>query len=136
MGSRFQALLSHQGPLKHVDHAHRQCAPVPTGRITRDEYGNIQSWGLGDQPPGVDPNATAESRQSTSELRTNLAFVRVKGRHMVALRAEAANLSPYTHYLSDQLMQIDTQIAELTAQMGRLQAELDSRADHSGYASS
>ena len=136
MGMRFQALLSHQGPLKHVNHAHRQCAPVPTGRITTDEYGNVLSWGLGDPPPGWDPNATEESRQSTEELTTNLAFVRVKGRHMVALRAEAANLSPYTHYLSDQLMQIDTQIADLTAQMGRLQAELDNRADHSGYASS
>ena len=52
---------------------------------------------------------------------------------MVALRAEAANLSPYTHYLSDQLMQIDNEIAELTAQAGRLQAELDSRVE--GYSS-
>ena len=60
--SQLQALLSHQGPLKHVNHAHRQCAPVPTGRITSDEYGNIVSWGLSDPPPGWNPNATAESR--------------------------------------------------------------------------
>ena len=136
MGPRFQALLSHQGPLKHINHAHRQCAPVPTGRITMDQYGNITSWGLGDPPPGWNPNATEESRQSTEELTTNLAFVRAKVRHMVALRTEAANLGPYTSYLSDQLGQLDAQIAELTAQMGRLQAELDSRADNSGYASS
>ena len=129
MGSRFQALLSHQGPMKHVSHAHRQCAPAPTGRITMDQYGNIMSWGLGDPPPGWNPHATEESRQSTEELTTNLAFVRAKGRHMVALRTEAANLGPYTSYLSDQLGQLDTQIAELTAQMGRLQAELDSRTD-------
>ena len=128
---RFQALLSHQGPLKHVNHAHRQAAP--TGRITSDEYGNIVSWGLSDPPPGWNPNATAESRQSTEDLRTNLAFVKAKGRHMVALRAEAANLSPYTHYLSDQLRQIDNEIAELTAQAGRLQAELDGRVE--GYSS-
>ena len=131
--SQLQALLSHQGPLKHVNHAHRQCAPVPTGRITMDEYGNVVSWGLSDPPPGWDPNATEESRQSTQELRTNLAFVRAKGRHMVALRSEAANLSPYTHYLSDQLQQLDTNIAELTEQAGRLQAELDSRVE--GYSS-
>ena len=88
--------------------------------------------GLGDPPPGWNPHATEESRQSTEELTTNLAFVRAKDRHMVALRTEAANLGPYTSYLSDQLGQLDAQIAELTAQMGRLQAELDSRADNSG----
>ncbi len=128
---RFQALLSHQGPLKHVNHAHRQAAP--TGRMTMDEYGNIQSWGLGGPPPGVDPNSTPESRQSTSDLRTNLAFVQAKGRHMVALRTEATNLSPYTWYLSDQLEQLDNEIAELTTQAGRLQAELDGRVE--GYSS-
>ena len=129
MGSRFQALLSHQGPMTHVSHAHRQCtpAPVPTGRTTRDEYGGVESWGLGDPPPGWDPDGTPESRQSTEDLRTNLAFVQAKGRHTVALRDEAANLHPYTHYLSDQLGQLDTQIAELTERMGKLQAELMKR---------
>ena len=133
MGSRFQALLSHQGPMTHVNHAHRQCAPapapapVPTGRYTTDEYGNVLSWGLSDWSPGSDPDQTPESRQSTEDLRTNLAFVQAKGRHMVALRNEAANLSPYTHYLSDQLGQLDAQIAELTEQMGKLQAELMKR---------
>ena len=58
MRSRFRALLSHQGPLTHVNHAHRQCAPTPTGRYTTDEYGNVTSWGFGDPPEGWDPNGT------------------------------------------------------------------------------
>ena len=129
MGSRFHALLAHQGPLIHANHAHRQCAPVPTGRITMDQYGNIQSWGLGDPPEGWDPNGTEESRQDTEELRTNLAVVKAKGRHMVEMRTEIAALSPYTSFVSDQLGQLNTQITELLAQMERLQTELDGRTD-------
>jgi hypothetical protein len=129
MGSRFQALLSHQGPLTHADHSHRQCAPVPTGRITMDQYGNVQSWGLGDPPEGWDPNGTEESRQTTEDLTVNLAVVKAKGRHMVELRNEVAALSPYTHFLSDQLEQLNIQITELLAQMERLQTELDGRTD-------
>ena len=129
MESRFQALLSHQGPLIHANHAHRQCAPVPTGRITMDQYGNIQSWGLGDPPEGWDPNGTEESRQDTEELTVNLAVVKAKGRHMVEMRAEIAALSPYTSFVSDQLGQLNTQITELLAQMERLQTELDGRTD-------
>tara|TARA_B100000902_G_scaffold42706_1_gene50461 strand:+ start:232 stop:630 length:399 start_codon:yes stop_codon:yes gene_type:complete len=131
MESRFNALLSHQGPLKHANHAHRQCAPapVPTGRITMDQYGNIQSWGLGDPPDGWDPNGTEESRQTTEDLTVNLAVVKAKGRHMVEMRTEIAALSPYTSYLSDQLGQLNTEITELLAQMQRLQTELDGRTD-------
>ena len=127
MGSRFNALLSHQGPIKNVSHAHRQCAPVPTERDTYDLYGNVLSWGLGDPPADWDPSATPESRLTTADLEVNLKFVGAKINHMNALVELANALRPFTSYVSNQVTQLTIELTDLTSVWWALSTELNRR---------
>lgn len=65
---RFRALLSHQGPLVHVDHSHR--APAPTG------YWGIDPRGWGIDPRGWEEKAKEEWKWWRLELDVTAGQVR------------------------------------------------------------
>ena len=115
----FNALLSHQGLLKHVNHAHRQCAPTPTGRYTVDENGRM-SGGLGDL---FDPSESAASRQSDDELMVNIELFQLKVRHITAMRQEASNLQPIMDHVWEEVRKMDEQVASLGTQIEEFLAE-------------
>jgi hypothetical protein len=116
----FNALLSHQGALKHVNHAHRQCAPTPTGRITTDKDGNVTNWGLGDPPDGW-----TAPQLSDDHLRVNIALINKQIKQITAMRRAGRNIQPYTNYVAEEMQKMDNQLNALKAKLEEFQAMRD-----------
>jgi hypothetical protein len=108
--SRFQTLLSHQGPLTHVNHAHR--CEVPTGRITYNELtGEWTDLGLEViyEPP--EPLLTSE------QIAVNKQVSEAKIQVLTTLLVRIANMQPHTVFLENQLTWVQEEIERAQRQM-------------------
>jgi hypothetical protein len=112
--NNFNALLAHQGLLKHVNHAHRQCAPTPTGEFVAT---NAQK-------------ALASLNDST--LSEELRVFRMKVRHYEVLSKEVSNTLPLTRRQLLRRRWLNGQVASLKIDIERYEAEQDRRSDAEG----
>ena len=108
--NNFNALLSHQGSLKHVNHAHRQCAPKPTGRC--DDEGGLKE--------AMEKEHVSEvSSMSDDDLSVNIELLETKVACMGDMHEKVSKLLP-TNKVSEELLhfcsmeQIDAAIKKQT----------------------
>lgn len=117
--SRFQNLLSHQGPLTHVNHSHRREAP--TGRYTFNEETGEWSMGLSeifDEPPPQPRAAFAWHEDPTpEELAVNNQVILSKGQALTALLARLGQMEPKTEFLESEIRWAQSEIDRATLQM-------------------
>ena len=140
--SRFQNLLSHQGPLTHVNHSHRREAP--TGRYTFDEITGepreLQSeifdepppqpraafaWHedptpeeIVDEPPPQPRAAFAWHEDPTpEEIAVNYQVVVSKGQSLTALLSRLGRMEPKTEFLESEIRWVQSEIDRATRQM-------------------
>ena len=134
--NNFNALLSHQGSLKHVNHAHRQCAPTGVQSYDPDTMlvigGDIQEEVMhGPVYEGHDPQkdyhqsvANASrlvSTMSDSYLRVNIALFQTKIAYIKLMHDPVSKLLPVTDDVSKELRMMTEQMA---AAIEKLQALL------------
>ena len=117
--SRFQNLLSHQGPLTHVNHSHRREAP--TGRYTFDEITGepreLQSE-IFDEPPPQPRAAFAWHEDPTpEEIAVNYQVVVSKGQSLTALLSRLGRMEPKTEFLESEIRWVQSEIDRATRQM-------------------
>ena len=108
--SRFQNLLSHQGPLTHVKHSHRREAP--TGRYTfNQETGEPKptlSEMFFDEPP---------AQLTREEIAVNYQVIESKGQSLTALLARLGRMEPKTEFLESEIRWVQSEIDRATLQM-------------------
>lgn len=106
--SRFENLLSHQGPLTHVNHSHRREAP--TGRYTFDpitgEPRELQSEIFDEPPPQLMPQDIAVNNQ----------VILSKGQALTALLARLRRMEPKTEFLESEIRWAQSEIDRATQQ--------------------
>ena len=106
--SRFENLLSHQGPLTHVNHSHRREAP--TGRNTFDpitgEPRELQSEIFDEPPPQLMPQDIAVNNQ----------VILSKGQALTALLARLRRMEPKTEFLESEIRWAQSEIDRATQQ--------------------
>ena len=116
--SRFHALLQHQGPLKHVSHAHRVATKLepnvaPTGA---PQYGSMM------QPERTDEEERDALVRHLEILNQEIEYILATGRAYEALNAQydrivANNGHAMSNELADKWMYHRNEIARLAANL-------------------
>ena len=118
--NNFNALLSHQGFLKHVNHAHRQCAPTPTGADS-NKSGNTSNLGLEGFVATNAQKALAGLDHSTLNVRLQLLHIKV--RHYEAMSKEVSKILPFADEAWRAERSLNGEVASLNTDIKRYEAE-------------
>jgi hypothetical protein len=104
--NNFNTLLSHQGSLKHVNHAHRQCAPTGVVRWDPDTMLVIG----GDIQEEVNASRLVPP-MSDVELQVNIELFQTKIAHIKLMHDPVSKLLPVTDDVSKELQMMTEQMA-------------------------